>query len=196
MSDLSRFLPFSNRPKGDESGVTSDRRMPLAAVVEEAARLLDTAPDRAARAADFARAARVTDAATSVASPADLRAVAATIAAGRRQSTKALARAVRALLLLSDHLGVEPRIDGTTLGIVSLYGATSAPLERRAVVGGQPCAPPTPTGSSAAGRSSRAQRSTSRASCSACRTFRRNVRQGRRLIPRRELPRRETPLAL
>ena len=43
---------------------------------------------------------------------------------------------MRAVLLLSDHLGVEPRVDGTTLGIVSLYGATSAPLERRAVVGG------------------------------------------------------------
>ncbi len=136
MSDLSRFLPFSSRPKGDESGVTSDRRIPLAAVVEEAARLLDTAPDRAARAADFARAARVSDTATSVASPGDLRAVAATVAAGHRQSTKALARAVRAVLLLGDHLGVEPRVDGTTLGIVSLYGATSAPLERRAVVGG------------------------------------------------------------
>ena len=136
MSDLSRFLPFSNRPRGDESGVTSDRRLPLAAVVEEAARILDTAPDRAARSSDFARAARVTDASTSVASPADLRAVAATIGSGRRQSTKALAHAVRALLQLSDHLGVEPRIDATTLGIVSLYGATSAPLERRAVVGG------------------------------------------------------------
>ena len=136
MSDLSRFLPFSNRPRGDESGVTSDRRLPLAAVVEEAARLLDTAPDRAGRASDFARAARVTDASTSVASPADLRAVAATIASGRRQSTKTLAHAVRALLQLGDHLGAEPRIDATTLGIVSLYGATSAPLERRAVVGG------------------------------------------------------------
>jgi hypothetical protein len=136
VSDLSRFLPFSNRPKGNEAGVTSDRRIPLAAVVEEAARLLDAAPDRAARAADFARSARLTDADTSVASPADLRAVAAAISAGRRQSTKALARAVRAVLLLSDYLHEEPRIDATTLGIVSLYGATSAPLERRAVVGG------------------------------------------------------------
>jgi hypothetical protein len=136
VADLSRFLPLSNRPKGDEAGVTSDRRVPLAAVVEEAARLLDAAPDRAARAADFARNARLGDAATSVASPADLRTLAATIAAGRRQSTKTLARSVRALLLLSGHLGAQPRIDGTTLGIVSLYGATSAPLERRAVVGG------------------------------------------------------------
>jgi len=136
VSEVSRFFPLSNRPTGDESGVTSDRRAPLAAVVAEAARLLDAAPDRAARAADFARTARLTDAATSVASPADLRAMASTIAAGRRQSTKALARAVRALLVLSAHLGQEPRIDGTTLGIVALYGATSAPLERRAVVGG------------------------------------------------------------
>jgi len=136
VSDLSRFLPLSNRPKGSEAGVTSDRRAPLAAVVEEAARLLDGAPDRASRAADFARAARLGDAATSIASPADLRALAAAIATGRRQSTKVLARTVRTVLLLSADLGAQPRIDATTLGIVSLYGATSAPLERRAVVGG------------------------------------------------------------
>ena len=137
MSDLSRFLPLSNRPKGEEAGVTSDRRVPLAAVVEEAARLLEANPDGAERAAEFVRTARLADAAPApVANATDLRTMAAAIVSGRRRSTKVLSRAVRSVLLLSADLGEEPRIDATTLGIVSLYGATSAPLERRAVIGG------------------------------------------------------------
>ena len=133
--DLARFLPLSNRPHGDEAGVSSDRRAPLAAVVGEAARLLDGAASD--RAAEFAKTARVTDAApTPIASPDDLRIASAAIAEGKRRSTKTLARAVREVLRLGDELGVEPRLDATTLGIVSLYGATAAPLERRAVLQG------------------------------------------------------------
>ncbi|MEU1973038.1 hypothetical protein ABZ477_15390 [Microbacterium sp. NPDC019599] len=133
MPDLARFLPLSNRPKADEAGVTSDRRRPLAAVVAEAARLLDGAS--VPRVDAFVREARLTDLGT-VGDAAGLRAATAAIAEGRKRSTKALARAVRALLLLADEVGETPRIDGTTLGIVSLYGATAAPLERRAVIQG------------------------------------------------------------
>ncbi|WP_243074449.1 hypothetical protein [Microbacterium sp. SS28] len=133
MPDFARFLPLSNRPKADEDAVTSDRRRPLAAVVAEAARLLDAA--ESTDAASFVRAAGLSDLGA-IDDSVNLYAAAATIATGRKRSTKALARAVRALLLLARELGAEPRIDPMTLGIVALYGATSASLERRAVIQG------------------------------------------------------------
>ena len=137
--DISRFLPLSNRPKSDERGVSSDRHRALAAVVDEAARILAAVwgTDASAPAVSFVRAARLTAPGSGQAtSAADLHRVAEQLRGGGRQSVKALARGVRALLVLAAEAGVEPRIDGTTLGIVALYGATSAPLERRVVVRG------------------------------------------------------------
>ena len=54
VSDLSKHLPLSNRPHGDESGVSSDRRTTIATLVDEAARLLAVAGiEDAAAAASF-----------------------------------------------------------------------------------------------------------------------------------------------
>jgi hypothetical protein len=138
MVDFARFLPLSNRPHDDESAVTSDRRAAIAAIVEDAARLTASAsPDRAdALAAEFARAARLADAGAAEFGAIDLPRLAATIREGKRRRTGALVHAVRALLVLGDELGRQPRIEDLTLGTVALYMATSAPLERRAVVAG------------------------------------------------------------
>ena len=136
--DFARFLPLSNRPHDDESAVTSDRRAAIAAVVEDAARLTASAsPDRAdALAAEFARAARLADAGGAEFGAIDLPRLAASVREGKRRRTGALVHAVRALLLLGDDLSRKPRIADLTLGTVALYMATSAPLERRAVVAG------------------------------------------------------------
>ena len=66
----------------------------------------------------------------------DLPALAAAVRSGKRRRTGTLVQAVRALLVLADELARAPRIADLTLGIVALYLATSAPLERRAVVAG------------------------------------------------------------
>ena len=44
--------------------------------------------------------------------------------------------AVRAVLVLGDALGLEPRLSAVTLGAVALYGTSSATFDRRAVVRG------------------------------------------------------------
>jgi hypothetical protein len=136
--DFARFLPLSNRPHDDESGVTSDRRAAIAAVVEDAARLAAAAaPDRAdSLAAEFARSARLADAGAAEFGAIDLPRLASAVRGGKRRRTGALVHAVRALLELADELGRQPRLDDITLGTVALYMATSAPLERRAVVAG------------------------------------------------------------
>ncbi|MCR2817114.1 hypothetical protein [Microbacterium jiangjiandongii] len=48
MSDLGRFLPLSNAPRGDESAVSGDRRGQIADIVTAAARVIaQSAPERA-----------------------------------------------------------------------------------------------------------------------------------------------------
>jgi hypothetical protein len=139
MADFGRFLPLSNRPHDDEAGVTSDRRMALADVVDEASVMLTTVDPAAAGpfAAEFAREARIVAGDDQpVRGADDLGRIAAVIRAGRRKPAKALVRGVRAQLMLARELGVPPRIDTTTLGVVALYAATTAPLERRAVIKG------------------------------------------------------------
>jgi hypothetical protein len=136
--DFTRFLPLSNRPHDSEDEVTSDRRAAIADVVEEAVRLTASAsPDRADRlAADFARSSRLADAGAAEFGATDLRALAETVRGGRRRRTGALVHAVHALLVLAEARGMQPRVTDLTLGTVALYLATSAPLERRAVVAG------------------------------------------------------------
>jgi predicted amidohydrolase len=136
--DFARFLPLSNRPADDESAVTSDRRNATADVVDEAARLTALAgPQRADQlAAEFARAARLADAGAAEFGAADLPELATAVRSGSRRRTSALVHAVRALLVLADELNDVPRVADLTLGVVALYMATSAPLERRAVVAG------------------------------------------------------------
>ena len=136
-------LPLSNRPREDESAVTSNRRVAMAGVIEEAARLLAAAPiDDVARAAlveAFLSDARVAaDAARSpgLGSVSGLTELAAAIRSGRRRNVRALAHSVRALLKLADAVALEPRLPASTSGAVALFAATATPLERRAVVAG------------------------------------------------------------
>ena len=136
--DFARFLPLSNRPADDDSAVTSDRRNAIAEVVDEAARLTALAGRQRADqlAAEFARAARLADAGASEFGAADLPELATAVRSGSRRRTSALVHAVRAVLVLADELNDVPRVADLTLGVVSLYMATSAPLERRAVLEG------------------------------------------------------------
>jgi len=143
MADFVHNLPLSNRPREDESTVTSNRRVEMATVVEEAARLLAAASvDEVARAAflnSFLADARISeDAARSpgLGSVSGLTELGAAIRAGRRRNVRALSHCVRAILRLADALSLEPRLTATTSGAVALYAATTAPLERRAVVAG------------------------------------------------------------
>lgn len=138
MADFARFLPLSNRPKGNEDAVTSDRRMAIADVIDEASLMISGAEEAEAErlSVQFVRETRITDVGEAVHGADDLAGLAAAIRRGRRRPVKVLARAVRAQIVLAAELRVPPRVDSTTLGVVALYAATSAPLERRAVIKG------------------------------------------------------------
>ena len=66
----------------------------------------------------------------------DLPWLATAIRSGKRRRTAAMVRVLRALLVLADAVGQPPRVPDLTLGAAALYLATTAPLERRAVVAG------------------------------------------------------------
>lgn len=143
MADFANNLPLSNRPREDESQVTSDRRVALAGVIEEAARVLAAVSiddeARAALAEEFLRQARLEhDAGLSpgLGSVSRLTELAAAIRSGRRRNVRALSHAVRSLLVMARQVGAEPDLPALTSGAVALYAATAAPLERRAVVAG------------------------------------------------------------
>jgi hypothetical protein len=129
MSDLGRFFPLSQRPVGDESGVTSDRRAALADVIEatEAMLLGDRDLGR-----EFAERAGL----AGEISTGDLRLLAERVRAGKRRPVRALSRAVTAQLEVARDVGVVPRIDPRTIGAVVLYRTGAAPLEIRAVLAG------------------------------------------------------------
>lgn len=122
MADLSRYLPLSNRPAEDESGVTGDRRAELAEIVRIAAALDGGAYFLADARLDSEFAGQ------------ELVAVAAAIENGGRRGIRALSDAVRALLRLAGDREVE--LDPITSGAVALYAVTRTPHDRRAVVGG------------------------------------------------------------
>lgn len=134
MADFIRHLPLSAHAPADESGVTSDRKAQLAAVLNEAARLilLEDAALRTQRANEFIAVARL--------APDDggegLNRVADAVQHGRRRNMRDLAYAVRALLKLAGAVGVEPEIDSRTAGSVALWAAANTSFERRAVVRG------------------------------------------------------------
>ena len=140
MADISRYLPLSNRPRSDESSVSSDRRDAIGDVIEEAARLIGgVAPARAAALIDafFDRARlQVTPPAAGGEARARLGAASAAVRSGRPCSIRQLCDAVRALLLLSGDLARTPLIDPRTTGAIALFGATSGPFERRVVLAG------------------------------------------------------------
>jgi hypothetical protein len=140
MADFSRFLPLSNRPREDESGVTSDRRAAIAELVDEAARIL-TAMDRAAASTEtqaFLSGARLASEADATEADAGRRLseLADRIRRGRKRPVSALSRTLGALLRLAGHAGVVPHVSERTSGSVALYAVTTAPFDRRAVVAG------------------------------------------------------------
>lgn len=141
MSGFARFLPLSQRDSADEAAVSSDRRAAVADVVDRAADLVAAAPAARADAVaqSFLEVAGLRGEPVLTAAPdaaALLRAVASGVRAGRRRSIRALAAAVRALLLLAQDLDVDAGLDPFLAGAAALYASGSAPAERRAVIRG------------------------------------------------------------
>ncbi len=126
MADLSRHLPLSNRPRGDESGVTGDRRHQLAEVVRQAHLLTGGAPDAVQR---FLLDARLDGEFHGRTLPE----IADALDAGARRGIRPLTEALTALLRLAGPR--EVALDPLTSGAVALYAVTRTPRDRRAVVG-------------------------------------------------------------
>ncbi|QIG39527.1 hypothetical protein G5T42_08535 [Microbacterium sp. 4R-513] len=137
--DFSKYLPLSQRRTGEEAAATSDRRQDVALVVERALQLALAAPvergDELAR--GFAEASALLSEKDAAAFAVDdLGGLASDVRTGRKRSIAALSRAVRALLVLADELGVAAGVEPLTLGSVALYAATSGPFDRRAAIKG------------------------------------------------------------
>lgn len=122
MSDFMRDLPLSQRPRRDESGVSSDRRPELDELMggarAEASALGNALGDEARE--------RL----------AELKAVAAAAARKRAVSARALTAAVLAYLAFARAAGIDPRLAPRTSGAVALVLAAKAPTPIRAVIGG------------------------------------------------------------
>jgi len=150
MSDLGRFLPLSNRPRGDESAVSTDRREQIADIVTAAAHVIgqsDPAHAPTFAVAFLATAGLQKDAApsgaplaptTDPAAPAEgtLATVAESVRAGRRRGARHLVRATRAYLVLARDADVAPQLDPAVTGAVALSASTTAPFARRAAIAG------------------------------------------------------------
>ncbi|MDQ7876466.1 hypothetical protein Q9R08_00610 [Microbacterium sp. QXD-8] len=137
--DLARYLPLSQRGRDDESGVTGDRRVELAALVRGAQRLATIAD--ASQRDDLARAFAGDAGLLALASrpdfsASDLDGLAAQIEAGPRRKIPDLQRTVRALLQLADAVGGDARVAPLTLGAVALQASITAPFDRRAAISG------------------------------------------------------------
>ncbi|MFS0866950.1 hypothetical protein AB3M83_06400 [Microbacterium sp. 179-B 1A2 NHS] len=127
MSDLSRHLPLSARPRVDESGVSGDWRTAVADVVASAAAL---EPTSAAAAARFLAVAGLDREFAGL----PLAEVATAVRTGSRRRIRVLADALRALLeLAGDRAVAIPPVIG---GAVALYASTRMPFERRAALSG------------------------------------------------------------
>lgn len=127
--DLARYLPLSNRPRGDESSVASDAQA-LADVVEVVESFVAGRPGSAALMTGFVEEAGLSGI------PSDP-SLAAAIRTGPRRRARELARGVRAALALGDAVGEAPALDPLVLGRVALYASTSAPFDRRAAIAGR-----------------------------------------------------------
>ncbi|GLI27430.1 hypothetical protein ARHIZOSPH14_16720 [Agromyces rhizosphaerae] len=135
MADFARFLPLSQRPRVDESSVTSDRRAQVAEVVDQVAAVAartDAPGTRIARFIDEA-GLRPSDPAPAP-TPAGLHAFAAELRDGGRQPIRSLARTVRAALAFGRESDTTVELSELVSGSVALYAATSAPHDRRAVI--------------------------------------------------------------
>lgn len=139
MASIANLLPFGDEPDADERGAADDRRAEVGDAVTEAARILAETTDENAE--HCARARRFLDESglgTGAAggSPADLFQLAKAIRAGRPRSTRLLAQAVRALLVLGDAIGAEPDLEPAVWEATARHAATTAPPPRRATVRG------------------------------------------------------------
>lgn len=126
MSDFSRHLPLSNRPRGDESAVTGDWRVELAAVIELAATLQ---PDDAASLA-FAAEAKLAAEYPGL----SLGELATAVRTGPRRRIRALTDGVRALFRLADGRAVA--LSPIASGAVALAEFPRMAFERRAAMRG------------------------------------------------------------
>ena len=139
VSDLSKYLPLSNQPHGDETGVTSDRRHIIGELLGEASRLVATAPapQQAALVSAFLDDARLSREAPADRDPLPrLAEAAAAVRRGKKRGIRHLVHSARALFNLAGALGLAPVIDPEVCGAIVLWGATSGPFDRRAVLSG------------------------------------------------------------
>jgi len=156
MSDVSRYLPLSQRPKRDESGVSGDWSAAYAAVLRAIAGQVrgsaGTTHDAGLRAVAGPLVWRLTTtrlgrasaglskrgASSGAERPApELAAELEAVAVDARQTRIAeLSAAVVAALDTAEVTGVAVAVDPTALGAVAIARALSAPLPIRAVLGG------------------------------------------------------------
>jgi len=139
VSDLSKHLPLSNQPRGDETGVTSDRRSVIGDLLGEASRLVANAPasQQGALVTTFLDDARLTREAPADRDPLPrLAESAAAVRGGKKRGIRPLVHVSRALFRLAGSLGLCPVIDPQVCGAIVLWGATSGPFDRRAVLSG------------------------------------------------------------
>jgi hypothetical protein len=150
MSDVSRYLPLSQRPRRDESGVTGDWSDRLAAVLAGLATRVDgLSPDRRAavhddlarlvwrlRATRRERLAATLGRRSPRALADDLTGVLRTLTtdAPRRRPLADLAAAVITALDVAETSQTPAHIDAVSLGAVAVARALSAPLPIRAVL--------------------------------------------------------------
>jgi len=145
MSDIPKYLPLSQRPRRDESGVTGDWAPRLSAVLEVLAGLVEkdeTASDDVARLIWMLRAdrrsrlsaaiARKTPRALTDDPAAALRSIASET--GRKRPLRDLASAVIVTLDVASASQRAVHLDAVSLGAVAVARALSAPLPIRAVL--------------------------------------------------------------
>lgn len=137
MSDLAGYLPFSNRPRRDEAHVTSDRRLAVAQLVDDAARFTAGRADAAVLAGAFLHTSGLSeDAPPEGTSSERLAATAVAVRGGRKRSIRVLSRTVEALLRLAVEVDAEPVLAADVSGAVALARAGTAPFDRRAAISG------------------------------------------------------------
>lgn len=133
MADLWRFLPLSQRAADNESGVSSDHRQAVAAVIDELARISASRPEGAVSLASFGKDSGLDREWRE--SDGDLTQLRVR-ALARRRSIRALARCVAATMRVAADAGAQLQLDPMTAGAVALYASGAGPFERRAVVSG------------------------------------------------------------
>jgi hypothetical protein len=154
MSDMSKFLPLSNRPQQDESAVTSDWQRLVAQTIAQLVPVLDSLSDEqwmspscrpkipiATLVADLAwrlatpRRRQFLRHAPAAGSKTELsEALRSLAASGHKRHLRELAAAVTTTLDVARAVGAPVALDDTALGAVALARAASAPADIKAVL--------------------------------------------------------------